>query len=62
MLDRGRIVELEEKANKLQDIINVLLTASPKSPEHWALCEEQAAFLAQERDKVIAQMIDNQKK
>ena len=62
MSDKSRILALEEKANKLQDIINVLLSASPKSPEHWALCEEQATFLAQERDKVIAMINDDHKK
>ena len=51
-----KIKALEEMAEKLQGIINVLLTVTPDSAQHRALCEDQAEYLGQERDRVLAEM------
>ena len=56
-MERSRQIDtLEWEANKLQDAITVLLTATPPSLQLRKLCEEQAIYLCQQRDRLIAQM------
>jgi hypothetical protein len=50
------MVAMEDRAKRLQRAIDVLLVATPPSPQHMTLCEEQAAYLCQKRDEIIAQM------
>lgn len=49
------IADLEKQASDLQRVIDFLRSANPSTPEHRALCQEQAAYLASMRDKIIEQ-------
>ena len=54
------INKFEDTANKLQSVINELLSAPPLSPQHQALCDDQFDYLAQKRDILIAQIYNTE--